>query len=391
MFNRIITQMRRVPLAIAGVAMATLTACGGAGLQTGVQTPTINPSNPIPVALLVPKTSKDAAPVATSLENAARMAVADLGDVKIDLRVYDTAGDATVAAQQAQKAVDDGARLIIGPLYAEAANAAAINVADDGVNILSFSNNPSIAGGNLFILGKTFENTAKRIVDFAISQGKRRAVVVYPNNVEGSFGLAAIRSAAQNTSLQVVSAQGFEFSQQGVVNAVPLIKAAVDIEGADLVLLTSTSVGALPLLAQLLPEAGVSPDKIQYAGLARWDIPAQTLELKGLQGGWFAMPDYVRAEEFAKRYDQTYGARPHQLASLAYDGIAAAGVLAKSGRSDAFFAQNLTQPAGFEGVDGIFRLKSDGTNERGLSIAKVQDKQVLIIDPAPRAFAIGGF
>jgi ABC-type branched-subunit amino acid transport system substrate-binding protein len=319
------------------------------------------------------------------------MAVADLGDTKIDLRVYDTTGTAEIASQQAQKAVDDGAKIILGPLYAEAANAAAVMVADDGVNVISFSNNPTIAGANLFILGKTFDNTAKRIVDFAASQGKTRAVVVYPNNVEGSFGLAAIEQAAKNTNLEIVSAQGFEFTQDGVVNAVPLIKAAVDIESADLILLTSTSVGALPLLAQLLPEAGIDPSIIQYAGLARWDIPPQTLELKGLQGGWFTMPDFARTEEFSNRYQETFGARPHQLASLAYDGIAALGVLIESGKSDAFSAQNLTQAAGFQGVDGIFRLKSDGTNERGLTIAKVQDKQVLIIDPAPRAFAIGGF
>ena len=215
--------------------------------------------------------------------------------------------------------------------------------------------------------------------------------MVYPNNVEGSFGLAAIEQAAKNTNLEIVSAQGFEFTQDGVVNAVPLIKAAVDIESADLILLTSTSVGALPLLAQLLPEAGIDPSIIQYAGLARWDIPPQTLELKGLQGGWFTMPDFARTEEFSNHYQETFGARPHQLASLAYDGIAALGVLIESGKSDAFSAQNLTQAAGFQGVDGIFRLKSDGTNERGLTIAKVQDKQVLIIDPAPRAFAIGGF
>jgi len=191
--------------------------------------------------------------------------------------------------------------------------------------------------------------------------------------------------------LQIVSGQGFEFTQQGVVNVVPLVKAAVDIENADLVLLTSTSVGALPILAQLLPEAGVSPEKIQYAGLARWDIPAQTLEFKGLQGGWFAMPDHARAEQFSARYQASFGTRPHQLGSLAYDGINAMGVLMKSAQSNAFSTSSLTQYAGFEGVDGIFRLKSDGTNERGLAIAQVRDKQVVIIDPAPRAFSIGGF
>ena len=390
MFNQIISTRKRISLGLAALAMATLSACGGGFTNSG-PTKAINTSEPVPVALLIPKFSSDAGSVAQSLENAARMAVADLGDTKIDLRVYDTTGTAEIASQQAQKAVDDGAKIILGPLYAEAANAAAVMVADDGVNVISFSNNPTIAGANLFTLGKTFDNTAKRIVDFAASQGKTRAVVVYPNNVEGSFGLAAIEQAAKNTNLEIVSAQGFEFTQEGVVNAVPLIKAAVDIESADLILLTSTSVGALPLLAQLLPEAGIDPSIIQYAGLARWDIPPQTLELKGLQGGWFTMPDFARTEEFSNRYQETFGARPHQLASLAYDGIAALGVLIESGKSDAFSAQNLTQAAGFQGVDGIFRLKSDGTNERGLTIAKVQDKQVLIIDPAPRAFAIGGF
>ena len=390
MINHLIAQKRRAALAIAAVALTVLASCGS-GIQTAAPSTKIDTSAPVAVALLIPKSSAEAGPVATSLENAARMAVADLGDVKIDLRVYDTAGNADVAAQVAQQAVDEGAKIILGPLYAEAANAAAVAVADDGVNVISFSNNPSIAGGNLFILGKTFDNTARRIVQYAAKQGKKRAVVVLPNNVEGSFGLAALRSAAFDTGLQIVSAQGFEFTQQGVVNVVPLVKAAVDIENADLVLLTSTSVGALPILAQLLPEAGVSPEKIQYAGLARWDIPAQTLEFKGLQGGWFAMPDHVRAEQFATRYQASFGTRPHQLGSLAYDGINAMGVLMKSAQSNAFSTSSLTQYAGFEGVDGIFRLKSDGTNERGLAIAQVKDKQVVIIDPAPRAFSIGGF
>jgi len=42
--------------------------------------------------------------------------------------------------------------------------------------------------------------------------------------------------------------------------------------------------------------------------------------------------------------------------------------------------------AGFEGVDGIFRFLKDRTNERGLAIAEVRNKQVYIIDPAPRFF-----
>jgi hypothetical protein len=79
------------------------------------------------------------------------------------------------------------------------------------------------------------------------------------------------------------------------------------------------------------------------------------------------------------------------LASLAYDAVS---IIAQIGRGDGgavLSAQNLTNPNGFKGVDGIFRLKNDGTNERALSLAQIIEKQVTILDPAPRAFSIGGF
>ena len=290
------------------------------------------------------------------------------------------------AARQAQKAVDEGAKVIVGPLYGEAANAVGLAVADKNVNVLSFSNNSAIAGGNVFVLGKTFDNTAKRIVDFAASQGKMRAMIVHPNNVEGSFGRLALERAAMDTPLEIVATQSFEFSQDGVVSAVPLIRAAVEIEEVDLIFLTSTTAGALGLLVQMLPEAGIEPDMVQFAGLARWDVPAQNLALPGVQGGWFALPDYRKAERFSARYKEAYGAQPHQLAGLAYDGIAALGALLAAGESERFNAKALTQSAGFEGVDGIFRLNNDGTNQRGLAVAKVLNKQVVVLDPAPSSF-----
>jgi len=176
-----------------------------------------------------------------------------------------------------------------------------------------------------------------------------------------------------------------------VVNTVPLIRASAEIEDVDTLFLTSSSAGALPLLAQLLPEAGLDPQDVQYVGLTRWDIPPQTLELNGLKGGWFVVPDLTRTENFSTQFQEQFGNRPHQLANLAFDGIAAIGALAQAGFDDILTREALTQPSGFQGVDGIFRLKDDGTNERGLAIATVQDKQVVIIDPAPRSFAIPRF
>ena len=380
---------KKVQSFVAMSALALLTACG-ANIPTTTG-PKVDSSKPIPVALLVPQSSEGTGQIASDLENAARLAAAQLDDLEIDLRVYDTAGDATVAASVAQQAVDDGAKIIIGPLYAEAANAVGTAVADEGVNVLSFSNNTTIAGGNVFVLGKTFDNTAARIVSFAAEQGKERAMVIHSDRIDGQMGLYAFQAAAANSTLRIVSAQSFELTQESVVNTVPLIRASAEIEDVDTLFLTSSSAGALPLLAQLLPEAGLDPANVQYTGLTRWDIPPQTLELSGLQGGWFAVPDLARTESFSTQFQEQFGNRPHQLASLAFDGIAAIGALSQAGFNDILTREALTQPSGFQGVDGIFRLKDDGTNERGLAIATVQDKQVLIIDPAPRSFAISGF
>ena len=381
--------LKRITLAAAAAVLAACTL--ETPSTTLTQAPQLDVNKPVPVALLVPKSSNGAGTVAANLENAAKMAVADLGAVKIDLRVYDTAGSADVAAQQAQRAVDEGSKIILGPLFAEAANAAAVAVGDEGVNVMSFSNNPSIAGGNVFILGKTFDNTASRLMSFAKSQGKSRAVIVHPENVEGEFGRVALQRAANEVGIEVVSVQSFTFTPQGVIDAVNPIKNATLSGNADLLLLTSTSAGALPLLAQMLPEAGINPATIQYAGLSRWDIPPQTLALAGLQNGWFAMPDVTRTQNFSTRYQAAYGAQPHQLASLAYDGIAAVGALVAAGKANALTADALTQSSGFEGVDGIFRLNKNGTNERGLAIAQVKEQRVHIIDAAPSSFTFSGF
>ncbi|MEM8692788.1 MAG: penicillin-binding protein activator [Pseudomonadota bacterium] len=383
--------LRRLALPITTVF--ALAACDTIDLPGGGGGPSINPSQPVPVALLIPRGSGSSSDelLAQSLENAARLAMRDLNGVEIDLRVYATAGNAQTASTRAQEAVNDGARIILGPVYSAAANAAGLAVSGRNVNVLSFSNTTTIAGGNVFVLGPTFQNTANRLVSYAGSQGKSRMVVVHAQDTAGQLGLAAIRSAASRSGASIAGTVDYPVSQQGVVAAIPRIKSAVDSSGADALFLTAPSAGALPLLTQLLPEAGVATGMPQYIGLTRWDVPAQTLDLPGVQGGWFAVPDPNRSAAFSSRYSAAYGRAPHPIAGLAFDGIAAIGALVSSGGSRALTRGSLTQGAGFQGASGVFRLRSDGTNERGLAVATVQGGQVQILSPAPRSFGGAGF
>lgn len=373
-------------LALAACGSIPVTGGGGVGGQR------TDPGAPVSVALLVPRGSGNSGDeeLAQSLENAARLAIDDLEGVEVDLRVYGTGDDASQAEQSALQAISDGAQIILGPVYAESANAVAVAAAPESVNVLSFSNNTTIAGGNLWVLGQTFQNTANRLVPYARDQGKSRFMVVHADDESGELGNQAIQQAVSRSGGSVVGTVSHEFSQQGVTSAVPKIVSAARDGEADAILMTANSAGALPLLTQMLPEAGLGPDVAQYIGLSRWDIPAQTLDLPGVQNGWFAVPDPDKTAAFRSRYEAANGKAPHPIAGLAYDGIAAIGALAQGGRRDALSASSLTQGAGFEGTGGIFRLRSDGTNERGLAVATIRNKQVVVIDPAPRAFGGAG-
>ncbi|MBO9396452.1 penicillin-binding protein activator [Shimia sp. R9_2] len=380
---------RFVKGAALSAAVLAVAACDPSSLNTGQR---ISTTAPVPVALLVPAGSSNSgdALLAQSLENAAKLAIADLEGVQIDLRVYQTAGDPATAQASALKAVDEGAKIILGPVFGEAANAAATAVASQNINVLSFSNNTTIAGGNLFVLGPTFDNTANRLVAFARANGKDGIMSVYSQNSAGQLGNTAISNAIAAQGARSAGAVGYEFSQEGVIAAVSQIKLTAEQNLADALFLTSNTSGALPLLTQLLPESGLSSETTQFIGLTRWDIPAQTLELPGVQGGWFALPDPALTDQFQSRYAQAYGGLPHPIGGLAYDGIAAIGALVKSGNANALTSSALTQGAGFQGVNGIFRLRTDGTNERGLAVATIRDKKVVIIDPAPTRFAGAG-
>ena len=68
-----------------------------------------------------------------------------------------------------------------------------------------------------------------------------------------------------------------------------------------------------------------------------------------------------------------------RTATLAYDAVALVAALARTQGGQRFSPEVLTNPSGFAGIDGLFRFRADGTNERGLAVMRV----------APAAAAVG--
>jgi hypothetical protein len=375
--------------AVLVLCAGTLAAC----VQTTGSAPPRANGGAVQVALLIPSGSGQTQDelFGANLENAARLAMADLSGVAIDLRVYRTGANPNQAAALARQAVDEGAQVILGPFYSEEANSAGVAVANSGVSVLAFSNNSAIAGGNVFVLGQTFDNTARRLASYAVRGGKSNILIVHDRNVSGDVGRAAIERGVVAAGGRVAGVTSYEFSQNGIVQAASGIVATARSSGANAVFMTADTAGALPLLTQLLVDNGIDRASTQFIGLTRWDIPSATLSLPGVQGGWFAMPDPGLQAQFQARYQAAYGTAPAAVAGLAYDGMAAIGALARNAGGAPISREALTQSAGFAGVSGIFRLLPNGTNERGLAVAQIRGSQVVVIDPAPRNFAGAGF
>ena len=350
---------------------------------------TISPVEGAKVALLLPYGTDDnnTTELADSLEKGARLALSSMGSSPIDLRVYPTAGTPEGAVEAAAHAIDNGASIILGPVFGDAAAAVGPLASQRGIPVFSFSNRPEVAGGNVFLLGHTHVNSATRILEFALSQGRGRVLVTHADTDAGHSSRRAVEQAAQEVGFEVAGSVAYEFSQIGVIDSVPEIVAALEASSADLLLMTGNTAGALPMLAQMIPEAGVDPAIVQTAGITRWDIPENSLRINGLQGGWFPLPDPNLAASFSYRYQYEFNVAPHSLAGLAYDGIVVADQLLRSGGGNDLFV--ITSASGFSGADGVFRFHPDGLPERGLAVAEVREFDKVVISPSPRSFADG--
>ncbi len=143
--------------------------------------------------------------------------------------------------------------------------------------------------------------------------------------------------------------------------------------------------GRLKLLAPLLPYDGIDPDTVKFLGTGLWDEAGLGVE-PALNGGWYAAPAPERRATFQSRYLALYKQQPPRLATFGYDATALAVALAKAAPDGGYSPETLTNPSGFSGLAGLFRLNPDGMTQRGLAVLEVQRGVPVVIDPAPADF-----
>jgi ABC-type branched-subunit amino acid transport system substrate-binding protein len=380
------------------VAMLTLVLAGCAG-QSGPefgpmlgdqaqqgpsaqQPPLGNPAG-VRVALILPLgATGNAGAAAQAMRNAAELALAEFANPNIQLIVKDDGGTAQGAQRATEQALTEGAEIVLGPLFSHAVAAAGQTTRNRGVPMIAFSTDANVAARGVYLLSFLPETDVERIVGYATSNGRKSFLVLLPDNAYGTVVEGHLKQVVAARGGRIAALEHYPSDPARMADSVR--KVAVAARQADAVFIADAA-EATPQIVQQLASNGVSPRRLKLVGTGLWDDP-KLFSNENMVGAWYAAPDASTYRAFADRYRARFGQEPVRTASLAYDAVSLVAALVKTQGANRFSEEVLTNPSGFQGTDGIFRFRSDGTSERGLAIMEIQRGSARVVNPAPRSF-----
>jgi branched-chain amino acid transport system substrate-binding protein len=342
----------------------------------------------VKVAVVLPLSAGGNAGIAgQSMRNAAEMALAEFSGANIQLVVKDDGGTAPGAQQATMQAIDEGAEIIVGPLFAHSVTSAKQVARSRGVPMIAFSTDSNVAASGAYLLSFLPESDVDRIVTYAISQGKKSFVALFPSSAYGGVVEAEFSQVVAKRGGRVVTVEHYGEDRTKLGE---LVKQVAQAAGhADALFIPDSGDGVADIL-QALAAGGVNPRQFTVLGTGLWGDDQRIFANPLLDGAWFAAPEPTGYRGFAERYRARYHQDPVRQATLAYDAVALVAALVKTQGQHRFAADVLTNPSGYTGIDGVFRFRTDGSNQRGLAVLKVTTSGGQVVAPAPRSFTGSG-
>ncbi|NWK95088.1 penicillin-binding protein activator [Sphingobium lactosutens] len=329
------------------------------------------------VALLVPMSGPNGG-VGQSIANATTLALLDTKTDKVRITTYDTALGAAAAVN---KALAEGNRLILGPLLAEDARVIGPIAARANVPVISFSNDASIAGNGVYIMGYNPNQSIERVVGFAREKGLSSFGALVPRGTYGERAGNAMLRAVEQAGGTVVSMQSFDRSPASITAAVKKLQAS---SSYDALLIADSGRVALQVAPIVRKNGGATA---RLLGTELWNTDTALAATPVLRGAWFASVSDTLYRQLATKYRARYGNAPFRLSSLGYDAVLLTVRIAQDWKpGTAFPNARLRDAGGFSGIDGAFRFNRVGVAERALEVSEVGAGAINVIDAAPRGF-----
>lgn len=329
------------------------------------------------VALLAPLSGPNSS-VGQAMLDAANMALFDVS-TDIALLPRDTGSTPDGASAAANRAVADGASLILGPVFASAVPPVAGALNGSPISAIVFSTDATVAGGNVFVMGFLPAQQVDRVVGFAKSRGMTKLAALVPDNAYGAAVTAEIQAIRNQLGLappRILTLTRDVKGQLATLADDPPQMLLVALGGDQLV-------GIAPAIGEY---AQAHP--VQLLGTGLWADDPAVAQTPALAGGWYAAPVPGQFGDFASRFQRTFNYRPPRIATLAYDSVALAASVSRgaAANQNPFNRDILLQPNGFIGIDGGFRFLPTGLSERNLAVLAVDPNGPTVVDLPPPNF-----
>jgi branched-chain amino acid transport system substrate-binding protein len=347
------------------------------------------PSNQLRVAVLVPMTGPSAR-VGQAIANAANMALLELNTNRIKLKIYNTESGATSAASDA---INDGSKVILGPLFAADVRSVQSVARAAGVPVITFSNDASVAGAGTYVLGYQPAQEIARVVSYARSRGITRFGALVPQGRYGDISAKALSNAVAGQG-QVSAIESYPRDRQKLFAPVRRIsnyearlraarsqaQTGTAAGGTSVrlpappfdALLVADGGGMLRALLPVLKDAGIESPRVRFLGTGLWAAEPELAREAALIGAWFGSVPDGEFNNMAKRFRGQFGYQPPRLASLGYDGVLLVSAAARKWAPGMSFPSAvLSDPAGFIGIDGAMKFSGSGIAIRGMEVQEI--------------------
>jgi branched-chain amino acid transport system substrate-binding protein len=342
----------------------------------------------VKVAVILPLSAAGNAGLAgQAMRNAAEMAFSEFNATNVQLLMKDDAGTPEGARVAAEQALNEGAEIIVGPLFAQSVSVVSQVARTRNIPVIAFSTATNVATTGVYLLSFLPESDVQRIVQYAASVGKRSFAALIPDNPYGTVVEAAFKQDVTRRGAKIIALERYTHDKAAMAAPVKTIAQAA--ARADALFIPDGG-DAAPDVVQALVANNINTKKIQLLGRGLWEDDQRIYSTAALNGAWYVAPDPGGYRNFATRYRARFKQEPQRTATLAYDAVALIAALVKTQGPQRFSPEVLTNPSGFSGINGLFRFRANGTNERGLAVLRVTSSGGQIISPAPRSFTGSG-
>ena len=397
------------------------------------------------IAVILP-TQKQNAVVAEDLKNASTMALFDAKSNNTILQFYNTDGTYDSAKEKTKKAINEGADVIVGPLFADEVNGASRS--SGSTPIISFTTDANVLDSTVFSIGFLMEQQIKRIVEHAVQNGKTKFGIIVSDSESGDFARKNFKKYVSMYNGEVVKDVSYTDKKTGLMNAVKEIsdfenrvneyndykkmakerfdylvqlrdenpeeyatvfdetqylstddeisflektleelehKTTINDPEYEAIFIFGDDINDVLMIGSSLMYYDVHPDRIKYLGTSQLENPKIYTE-RAFRGAWYPSASTKYTGKFDEAYKKYFKRKPIKIASLAYDAVSLINSLAKDGEIN---RKDLLNPNGWTGINGIFRFKSNGSSERNMDVKEVvggSNVKTKVISPAPVNF-----